>query len=146
MPYLFQTSGVASYAALLELPDAEMVACVWKASTPLPLPSMHPKNFVYTSGSSGHKSTALVQDVGGYTSGVANTMRVVFDATPVTDVIFTDARASWVTGQTYGITGPLTQRITSVLCSGMPEGTMAQCLANVVQVCALPVSPRVSPD
>jgi len=37
-----------------------------------------------------------------------------------------------VTGQTYAITGPLCQRVTSVLCCGMPEATMAQCLAAVV--------------
>ena len=49
------------------------------------------------------------------------------------DVIFTEAQPSWVTGQTYGITGPLTMRVTSVLCTGMPEGMMAQCLAHVVQ-------------
>ena len=75
--------------------------------------------------------TGLVQDVGGYTTGVANTMATVFDATAGVDVIFTDAQPSWVTGQTYAITGPLTTRVTSVLCAGMPEGMMAQCLAQV---------------
>ena len=133
MPAFLQACAVETFADLLALPDAEMVPKVWQASSCAPMASMHPKNFVYTSGSSGHKSTALVQDVGGYTSGVANTMRVVFDATPGVDVIFTDAQPSWVTGQTYGITGPLTMRVTSVICSGMPESTMAQCLAHVVQ-------------
>ena len=50
-----------SYAALLQLPDAPMVAAVWRASPPLPLPSMFPKSVVYTSGSSGYKATGLVQ-------------------------------------------------------------------------------------
>ncbi len=59
-------------------------------------------------------------------------MGVVFDAVPGEDVILTDAAPSWVTGQTYVITGPLCRRITSVLCSGMPESTMAQCFAAVV--------------
>jgi len=109
-----------------------MACAVTKAMPPAPLPSMFPKNVVYTSGSSGYKSTGLVQDTGGYTSGVANTMTTVLDATPGQDVIFTNATPSWVTGQTYAITGPLCQRVTSVLCSGMPETTMAQCLAAVV--------------
>jgi len=132
-PPLLEAAGVPTYAALLQLPDVEMVAALWRASPPLPLPSMHPKNVVYTSGSSGYKATGLVQDTGGYTSGVSNTMSVVFDARAGVDVILTDAAPSWVTGQTYGITGPLTNRITSILCTAMPEATMAQCLAAVVQ-------------
>ena len=134
LPSFLSAAGVDSYEELLKLPDAEMVNAVWKAGgLPIALPSMHPKNFVYTSGSSGYKATGLVQDVGGYTSGVANTMAACFDATPGVDVIFTDAQPSWVTGQTYGITGPLAMRVTSVLCSGMQEGTMAQSLAALVQ-------------
>ena len=132
LPAFLAAANVESYSALLQLPDTQMVAAVWRASPPLPLPSMFPKGVVYTSGSSGYKATGLVQDTGGYASGVANTMGVVFDAVPSEDIIFTDAAPSWVTGQTYVITGPLCRRVTSVLCSGMPESTMAQCFAAVV--------------
>lgn len=132
LPSFLASMGVVSWPALLELPDAELVPKLWAASPCVPLPSMHPKNIVYTSGSSGYKATGLVQDIGGYCSGVAHTMVTCFDATPGADVIFADAAPSWVTGQTYGITGPLCRRVTSVLCTGMPEGTMAQSLASVV--------------
>jgi len=131
LPSLLAVAKVDTYEALLAMPGEELVRAVWQLSAPIALPSMHPKNFVYTSGSSGYKSTGLVQDVGGYTSGVANTMVTCFDARPG-DVIFTDAQPSWVTGQTYCITGPLTTRVTSLLCAGMPPSTMAQCLAAVV--------------
>ena len=132
MPSFLATAEVNSYTSLLALPDGEMVTRVWRSSAPLALASMHPKNFVYTSGTSGYKATGLVQDIGGYTSGVANTMVTCFDATPGVDVIYTDAQPSWVTGQTYGITGPLAMRVTSVLCAGMAEDTLAQSLAHVV--------------
>jgi hypothetical protein len=132
LPAFLAAANVESYSALLQLPDTQMVAAVWRASPPLPLPSMFPKGVVYTSGSSGYKATGLVQDTGGYASGVAHTMGVVFDAVPSVDIIFTEAAPSWVTGQTYLITGPLCRRVTSVLCSGMPESTMAQCFAAVV--------------
>ncbi len=61
LPPFLAAAGVESYAALLQLPDATMVAAVWRASPPLPLPSMFPKSVVYTSGSSGYKATGLVQ-------------------------------------------------------------------------------------
>ena len=132
LPAFLEKAGVESSAELLKLPDKELVQAVWKALPPTPLSSMFPKNVVYTSGSSGYKATGLVQDTGGYCSGVSHTMSAVFDAVAGEDVIFTDAAPSWVTGQTYGITGPLCRRVTSVICAGMPEATMAQCLAAVV--------------
>lgn len=189
MPAFLAAAKVDSYEALLALPDAELVPLVWKSSAPLAMPSNHPKNFVYTSGSSGYKAKGLVQDVGGYTTGAANTMTACFDATPGEDVIFTDAQPSWVTGrtclcpappprpactappsaalithwafvqqwmssrdrsahycnaplasswgnsrvaETYGITGPLATRVTSVLVTGMGT-SMAQNLATVVK-------------
>lgn len=133
LPKLLEAAKVDSYDALLALPAEDLVRGVWAVSSPMPVASMHPKGIVYTSGSSGYKATGLVQDTGGYASGVANTMKLCFDATPGVDVIFTDAAPSWVTGQTYGLTGPLTMRVTSVLCTRMPEKTLAQCLAAVVK-------------
>ena len=133
MPQLLAAGKLDSYDALLALEDREMVATIWKVSPCVAVASMHPKGIVYTSGSSGNKATGLVQDTGGYASGVCNTMKICFDATPGVDVIYTNAAPSWVTGQTYGLTGPLAMRVTSVLVTGMPEATMAQCLANVVQ-------------
>jgi len=58
---------------------------------------------------------------------------VVVDAPPGVEVIFTETAPSWVTGQTYGITGPLCKRVTSVLCTAMPEDAMTQCLSTVTQ-------------
>ena len=113
LPPLLAAGKLDSYEALLAMEDREMVATIWKVSPCVAVASMHPKGIVYTSGSSGNKATGLVQDTGGYASGVANTMKICFDATPGVDVIFTNAAPSWVTGQTYGLTGPLVTRIGS---------------------------------
>jgi len=50
MTPLLETAGVPSYGALLKLSDLELVAEVWRSSKPVLLPSMYPKNFVYTFG------------------------------------------------------------------------------------------------
>ena len=130
---LLAAAGVASFDELLALPVAGLVAAVWRSVPPVPLESSYPKSVVYTSGTSGFKATGLVHDTGGYSAGVAETMTTVFDAVPGADVIFVDARPSWVTGQTYGITGALTTRTTSVLCAGMLQESMPQCMASLVK-------------
>ena len=131
-PRLLSAAAVASYEALLELPDRELVAALWSVSPPMVLPSGHPKSVVYTSGTSGYKATGLCHDTGGYCAGVVETMRVCLDASPGKDIIFVDARPSWVTGQTYGITGALCSRLTAVLCR-IPDDAMPQSLAMVVK-------------
>ena len=117
-------AGVASMHDLLALDGRQLTAALWRSVPPDPLPSNHPKNIVYTSGTSGHKPKGLVCDTGGYTAGVAFTMETVFDVRAGSDVIHVDADPSWVTGQSYGITGPLTTRACSVVVSGMRDDRM----------------------
>ena len=71
LPALLSAAGkLDSYSALLALDDEAMVAAIWRVCPPVAVASMHPKGIIYTSGSSGNKATGLVQDTGGYASGV----------------------------------------------------------------------------
>jgi acrylyl-CoA reductase (NADPH) / 3-hydroxypropionyl-CoA dehydratase / 3-hydroxypropionyl-CoA synthetase len=53
--------------------------------------------FIYTSGSTG-KPKGIVHVHGGYTAGIAHTMKVSFDARPC-DTIYVVADPGWITGQ-----------------------------------------------
>ena len=74
-------AGVATEADLLALPDAEFVRAIWASSSPLPVDADYPMFFIYTSGSTG-KPKGIVHVHGGYTAGIAHTMKVAFDARP----------------------------------------------------------------
>ena len=102
--------------ALLALPDAAFVAAIWASSAPEPLDAEFPMFFIYTSGSTG-KPKGVVHVHGGYVSGVAHTMRVVFDAEPG-DTIYVVADPGWITGQSYMICGALAARVTTVIGEG----------------------------
>ena len=111
---LLQAADIKSVALLMELPDTQLVAALWKLCLPLPLPSTRPYFIIYTSGTSGFRPRGLVSDTGGYCSGLARTMRLAFDVRPG-DIVLVNASPSWITGQSYGVTAPLITRCTSVL-------------------------------
>ena len=117
---LLQATGFVSAVSLMELPDPQLVAALWRLVPPMPLASSHPLLIIYTSGTSGFRPRGLVCDTGGYCSGLARTMRLAFDVRPA-DVVLVDASPSWITGQSYGVAGPLLCRATSVF---VPPGEL----------------------
>ena len=121
----------ADEPALLALPDADFVRAVWATAAPEPLDAEFPLFVIYTSGSTG-KPKGVVHVHGGYTAGVAHTMRVAFDARPG-DVIYVVADPGWITGQSYLISAALTTRTTSVLAEGAPVFPSAGRFASVIE-------------
>ncbi len=122
---------VTSEAELLALPDAAFVRAIWAASAPAPLDADFPLFFIYTSGSTG-KPKGVVHVHGGYTSGVAYSMRVAFDA-QAGDVMYVVADPGWITGQSYMISAALTTRVTSVFTEGAPVFPHAGRFASIIE-------------
>ncbi|MGI4878594.1 MAG: enoyl-CoA hydratase-related protein, partial [Janthinobacterium lividum] len=115
---LFAAAGVATEAEMLALPAQAFVAAIWSLAPVTPLDAEFPMFFIYTSGSTG-KPKGVVHVHGGYTAGIAETMKVAFDARPG-DVIYVVADPGWITGQSYLISASLTSRVTTVICEGAP--------------------------
>ena len=115
---LCAAAGVADEAALLALPDQAFVAAIWALAPVAALDAEFPMFVIYTSGSTG-KPKGVVHVHGGYTSGVASTMAVAFDARPG-DVMYVVADPGWITGQSYMFAAALTCRVTTVMCEGAP--------------------------
>jgi len=109
---------VTSEADLLALPDADFVRAIWQAAPVVPVDGEFPMFFIYTSGSTG-KPKGVVHVHGGYTAGIAASLRVAFDARPG-DVIYVIADPGWITGQSYMICAPLITRVTSIIAEGTP--------------------------
>ena len=122
---------VADEAALLALADADFVRAVWASSAPVPLDADYPLFFIYTSGSTG-KPKGVVHVHGGYTVGVAHTMKVAFDARPG-DVVYVVADPGWITGQSYMLSATMTTRCTGVLGEGAPTFPHAGRYASMIE-------------
>jgi acetyl-CoA synthetase len=75
---------------------------------------------LYTSGTTA-KPKGIMHTTGGYLTQVAFTHRYVFDLKPDDDVYWCAADIGWVTGHSYIVYGPLTNRATSVLYEGTPD-------------------------
>jgi len=127
----FAAADVADEAALLALSDADFVRAVWSSSPPVPLDADYPLFFIYTSGSTG-KPKGVVHVHGGYTAGVAHTMRVAFDARPG-DVVYVVADPGWITGQSYMLSATMTTRCTGVLGEGAPTFPHAGRYASMIE-------------
>jgi acrylyl-CoA reductase (NADPH) / 3-hydroxypropionyl-CoA dehydratase / 3-hydroxypropionyl-CoA synthetase len=122
---------VRSETELLALSDAQFVRAIWSASAPAPLDAEFPLFFIYTSGSTG-KPKGVVHVHGGYTSGIAHSMRVAFDAV-AGDVMYVVADPGWITGQSYMISAALTTRVTSVFTEGAPVFPHAGRFASIIE-------------
>jgi acetyl-CoA synthetase len=80
----------------------------------------HPLYILYTSGTTA-KPKGILHTTGGYLTQVAYTHRNVFDLKPDSDVYWCAADIGWVTGHSYIVYGPLTNRATSVMYEGTPD-------------------------
>ena len=127
----FDVADGAGESALLALPDADFVRAVWASSPPARLDAEFPLFFIYTSGSTG-KPKGVVHVHGGYTAGVAHTMKVAFDARPG-DVIYVVADPGWITGQSYMLSATMTTRCTGVLGEGAPTFPHAGRYASMIE-------------
>ncbi len=115
---ILAAAGVANEAALLALPATELVRAIWTVAPVLAVDAEYPMFFIYTSGSTG-KPKGVVHVHGGYAAGIAETMKVAFDARPG-DVLYVVADPGWITGQSYMISAPLLTRVTTLLGEGAP--------------------------
>ncbi|MEQ8405944.1 MAG: AMP-binding protein [Oceanicaulis sp.] len=122
---------IADEAALMALPDQDLVRACWAACPPLPVDAEYPNFIIYTSGSTG-KPKGVVHVHGGYCAGVAATMTASFDAQPG-EVLFVVADPGWITGQSYLIAGALLTRVTTVIAEGSPVFPHAGRFASMIE-------------
>jgi acetyl-CoA synthetase len=87
---------------------------------PVPLDAEAPMFILYSSGSTA-KPKGIQHTTGGYLTGVATSMRQVFDLKPEEDVYWCSADVGWITGHSYIVYGPLANGITSVMYEGAPD-------------------------
>ncbi|MFN8960025.1 MAG: AMP-binding protein [Betaproteobacteria bacterium] len=122
---------VGSIDALLALDHHRFVAAIWAAVPPQPVDAEYPLFIIYTSGSTG-KPKGVVHVHGGYVAGLAETMRVSFDAAPG-DVMYVVADPGWITGQSYMISAALATRVTSLIVEAAPVFPSAGRFASIIE-------------
>jgi acrylyl-CoA reductase (NADPH) / 3-hydroxypropionyl-CoA dehydratase / 3-hydroxypropionyl-CoA synthetase len=124
-------AAVAGEADLLSLDDRALVEAVWASCPPAVVDAEFPLFFIYTSGSTG-KPKGVVHVHGGWLSGIAHSMQVVFDAVPG-DVMYVVADPGWITGQSYMLAAALASRVTTVIGEGAPVFPSAGRFASIIE-------------
>jgi acetyl-CoA synthetase len=80
----------------------------------------HPLFILYTSGTTA-KPKGILHTTGGYLTQASYTHHAVFDLKPDSDVYWCTADIGWVTGHSYIVYGPLSNRATQVMYEGTPD-------------------------
>ncbi|MEE2893034.1 MAG: AMP-binding protein [Pseudomonadota bacterium] len=122
---------VADRDALEGLADLDLWRALNAAQPALPVEADWPLFIIYTSGSTG-KPKGVVHTHGGWLSGIAHTMRVVFGVAE-DDRLYVIADPGWITGQAYLIAAPLAVGITSIVAEGSPLFPHAGRFSSIIE-------------
>ena len=97
----------------------EAISGVDSTCSPEMMESEDPLFILYTSGSTG-KPKGVLHTTGGYLTYVSVTHEFVFDYNPG-DIYWCTADLGWITGHSYIIYGPLSNRATTLMFEGVPN-------------------------
>ena len=97
----------------------EAISGVSSKCEPEKIDSEDPLFILYTSGSTG-KPKGVLHTTGGYLTYVSYTHELVFNYKPG-DIYWCTADLGWITGHSYIIYGPLSNKATSIMFEGVPN-------------------------